>query len=506
MQFLNLFKKKKEAKRTRQQFGSDIVDFIKGYAASDFGTHKASNISAVYACITAICESIAMTPAQVVEYEGDRIVVRDDHPIATILDHHAKSYMDSFIFKETCQGHILEDGSSYSYIVKNRVGEIVELLPLQPDLMEVKQSGSEILYHYKDDINNEPKIYTKDEILHIRNRSKDGIKGRSPLVAAKRTVSFAHHLLEHGTNLFANGAFMSGFLSTDFEFQTDEQRAEFVESFKKILGSQNAGKVGLLEKGATYEANKMNAKDSQFIESKQFSVLEIARIFRMPPHMIQDLAAGASYASIEQQSINFVQYTIKTWATRWEYALTHQLFSEKEKDFAIRFDTNALVKGDLKSMTEAIVSQLKYGLSTINEGREELGKNPTQNPVGNDIFVDQNMRTAGDYDDENAKPADNDIEELARSAFERIRNRELAFFKSKASKEESRVRDFFKNHPQFLTDQLGAIARIAGKELRLQQFIPKYCESLEAVTKQKESAEKNLLPDVTAELSVFMGA
>jgi hypothetical protein len=296
---------------------------------------------------------------------------------------------------------------------------------------------------------------------------------------------------------------MSGMIKVPFEFETDEQRENFVNSFKKVLGSQNAGKVGLLEQGAEWADIKMTAQAAQFMESKRFSVLEIGRIFRMPPHMIQDLSAGASYSSIEQQSINFVQYTIQPWVTRWEMAVTHQLFGDKEKNFAVRGDTSELIRGDLKSRTEAIVAQLKYGLSTINEGREKLGYNPTVNPVGDDIFVDQNMRLAGDYDgqenllEQNQAP----LMQLASQAFSRIRSREKTFFASKKAEIPDEKRKFLAKHPAFLREQLEPIATIARRNKQLDKFVSSYCLSLSELCKDNLV----LADDISSEIKIFMG-
>lgn len=530
MSFLDYFRKKPQKRNLDRYFGGEILSFLREYSSGNVGPQMAANIAAVYACQTAICESFAMIPCQVFKKKKGRSVIDTDHPLSNLLAYEPNPFMDSFGFFETGQLSILDHGATFNYIDRNGVGEIASISPLLADHMEIEIDGNELSFLYSDPDEDQPgkkKKYRASQILHVRNRSKDGITGLSPLTAAAKTVSFAGHLLDHGNSLFSNGAFMSGFLKVPFEFESDEQRKSFVDSFKEILGSQNAGKVGLIESGAEWQDIEMTSKDAQFIESKRFSVTEIARIFRVPPHMIQDLSEGASYSSIEQQSINFVQYTIQPWVTRWEMALRAQLFTEKEKKagYCVRFDVNELIRGDLKSRTEAIVQQLKYGLSTINEGRELLEKNPTDEEVGNQIFVDQNMVKADQVGkepepapepsapapEETPEPSEQDqaIEDLTRQAFQRIRNREIAFFSSQKALEENRKRDFFEKHPDFMNEILRPIAALRGNggEERLKSFTAGYTKQLKELVEktEREGIKRALSGDFSEEKRLFLG-
>ena len=360
----------------------------------------AERIAAAYACKTAIAESFAMLPAHVYEEKGNKKRKVKEHPLWSLLRDGPNPYADSFMFFESSVYSALDCGDSFAHVTKKVSGAITDLMPLPYENISYKMVTNKnglrrLQYKFVDPLTKEPKEYDQDEIFHFRYHSKDGITGQSPIRVAAEVFARGLAHQQHGNRLFQNGAFMSGLLKTAFEFENDDARERFVDSFKKFMGGANAGKVGLLEQGADYTPLQQTNRDAQFLEDEKLNISDIARIYRVPGIIIQVAEAGMSYASIEQLALMWVQYTILPWVKRWEAAIKKQLLMDNgEEDIYVRFNVNSLIRGDLKSRTEAIVQQLQYGLKTINEGRNLLDENPIDSEVGDEVFLSHNLMPA----------------------------------------------------------------------------------------------------------------
>lgn len=372
-------------------FWYTLINGLQKVGNQTVNADSVQRIAAVYACQTAICESVAMLPAIVFSEEDERVKKKlKDHPLFPLLRDAPNKMMDSFEFFESLQQSLLDDGNAYTHILRTKSGKIIELTPLPWEKVEVKVGlNNRLAYEYQDPTG-QTRQYTDREIFHLKYKTKDGLKGRSPVQVVGDTFAFAQSLQQHGNQLFDAGAFMSGFITAPFPFKDDEARKNFMSSFKKYMGAKNAGGFALLEQGTDYKPFSMNNTDAQFIESRQFSVLDIARIYRVPPVMIQVTESGMSYASIEQLAIIWVQNTIQPWVTRYERAIKRQLL-DGDPSLYVRFNVSALIRGDLKSRTESLVQQLQYGLKTINEARSLLDENAIDDPKGDEVFVSHNL-------------------------------------------------------------------------------------------------------------------
>lgn len=355
-------------------------------------SNTAQRIAAVYACCSAICESVAMLPV-VIYSEDDKVKSKvKDHTLYRLLHDQPNELMDSFNFFESMQTQLLDNGNAYAYISRKKSGAITSLMPLEADKMNVKvQANFTLGYEYKDSLGQTRKLTSK-EIFHVKYRTKDGLVGRSPIKVAADVIGYSLSLQEHGSKLFENGAFLSGFLSSPLAFKDDEARERFMNSFKKYMGSVNSGKFALLEQGVDFKPYSMNNMEAQFLEDKKFSVLDIARIYRVPPVMIQVTESGMSYASIEQLAIIWIQYTIQPWVVRYEKAIKTQLLNDVgEENYFARFNVSSLIRGDLKTRTESLVQQLQYGLKTINEARNLLDDNAVDDEIADKILISHNL-------------------------------------------------------------------------------------------------------------------
>jgi len=441
---------------------------------------SAERSASVYACIQGISETIAMLPISIFE-ELDEKTKRAtrDHPVFKLL-RDPNPWNDDFQFMETMQSNLLTHGNCYAHKRIKRSGTIDRLVPLLPERVEVKMIGERLRYTYTDPDSKKHVYYNdekKGEVFHVRHRSADGLLGRSPIRVAADTVGFALGALKHGNNLFENGTFLSGLIKSPHAFKGDDERRQFMNSLKEFINAKNTGGLGLLEQGTEYVPFQMTARDAQFLEAREFSVVDIARLFRMPPVMIQAMDKGMSYASIEQLAIFFVQYTILPWSIRWERAINKQLLgASRNGAFYPKFNIKSLIRGDLKSETEAIVSQLQNGLITLNEARALLDENPHEHEIADEILLQHNLRTADqmlaepeeevepepedDPEIEAVDPDDVEKEDLARDAFRSLFEstiEKLVSTEVRAIKRAIKKKGFYKWADEYYQAHIGTI-------------------------------------------------
>lgn len=318
-----------------------------------------------------------------------------DNPLTPLLRDSPNSLMDSFTFFEMLQDSAVDNGNAFAYIGRTKSKRILSLTPLLYDRMKFKilPSGS-VGYTYSNEDGSRDE-YTQNDIFHLRYRTKDGVTGISPIRAAPEVFGGALAIQTHSNATFENGAFQHGMLKVPFDFDSEEARKNFVDSFKNILGGKNAGKVGLLEKNAEWVKIAQDNVAAQLLGLREHSVLEVCRLLRVPPVFAQVMDKGMAFASVEQFAILFIQYTIQPWVTRWERAIKFQLLNgATNSDRFVRFNINALLRGDLKSRTDAVVAALGAGLKTINEGRHLLDDNRLKDPLADEILFSNNLRPA----------------------------------------------------------------------------------------------------------------
>jgi len=463
---------------------------------------SAKRLASVYSCITVISETIAMLSVNVFEKTDEFSKKKaKDHPLTRLLREEPNRWMDPFTFFELLQRHLLYRGNAYCQKIMNRNGKINELIPLHPSRVEVSfsKTTSELVYLY-----NRPdggkKEFSQQEIFHLRNQSEDGITGRSPIEVVADSIGFGLNLLDHGNAMFANGARPDGLLKVMGTLKDEEAISRLRDQWQSMHGgAQKSGKVAVLEQGTEYEPISMNMRDAQFIEARKFSVEEIARIFRMPPHMIQELSR-ATFSNIEEQSINFIRYTIQPWLKRWEHAISYQLIDKKDRnDLFVRFKTDSLLRGDFKSRSEAYASAIQNGYMSRDEVRSQLDLNPIPENKGEDFLVPLNLGIAGEEPDEEEKPAKEEIDNKAKKekkaapeigdktddlfhfVFTRALTKEANALKRLSKKEQNSypqlLTEFYVTHSKFMSEALGEIADIVTplKSEPLKIFIETYC-------------------------------
>ena len=404
--FIGLFRSRdKPQNRTA---GSSFSFFLGSSAAGkNVNERSAMQMTAVYACVRILSESIASLPVHLYRYnkEGGKEKALD-HPLYYLLHDEPNPEMTSFVFRETLMTHLLLWGNAYAQIIRNGKGEIVSLYPLMPNKMQVdRDDKGQLFYRYQKsteegaDLPNSSVILLPEDVLHIPGLGFDGLVGYSPIAMAKNAIGLAIAAEEFGSKFYANGAAPSGVLEHPGVLKDPSKiRDAWMSQFG---GSANSGKVAVLEEGLKYTPISINPSEAQFLETRKFQIDEIARIFRVPPHMVGDLERS-TFSNIEQQSLEYVKYTLDPWVVRWEQSLSRALFTEDEKkELFFKFNVEGLLRGDYKSRMEGYATARQNGWMSANDIREleNLDRIPEEEG-GNLYLVNGNMlplRTITEY-------------------------------------------------------------------------------------------------------------
>ena len=381
-------------KPTNATSGSSYRFLLGGSTSGKAVTERsAMQMTAVYSCVRILAEAIAGLPLHLYTYKDDGGKEKAiGHPLYLLLHDEPNPEMSSFVFRETLMTHLLLWGNAYAQIIRNGKGEVVALYPLMPNRMTVdRDSSGQLFYSYQMNNTDAPTmkagtvILKPSDVLHIPGLGFDGLVGYSPIAMAKNAIGLAIATEEYGAKFFANGATPGGLLEYPGTVK-DPDRVR--ESWNKgFSGSQNAGKVAILEEGMKYTPISIAPEQAQFLETRKFQINEIARIFRVPPHMVGDLEKS-SFSNIEQQSLEFVKYTLDPWVVRWEQSLSRALFTpEEKKRYFFKFNVEGLLRGDYQSRMNGYATARQNGWMSANDIREleNLDRIPAED--GGDLYL-----------------------------------------------------------------------------------------------------------------------
>ena len=349
--------------------------------------------TAVYACVRILSETIASLPLQVYRYTEGGKAKDTEHVLYTLLHDEPNPDMTSFVFRETLMSHILIWGNAYSQILRDRSGQVIGLYPLLPDQMSVHRSEKGKLYYvynrYEEDNPNFQEkgsiVLSQEEVLHIPGLGFDGLIGYSPIALAKNAVGMTLACEEYGASFFGNGANPGGVLEHPGILKDP---GKVRDSWNAVYqGTRNAHKVAVLEEGMSYKQIGIPPDEAQFLETRKFQINEIARLFRIPPHMVGDLEKS-SFSNIEQQSLEFVKYTLDPWVVRFEQALKKSLLlPEEKKTHFIKFNVDGLLRGDYQSRMNGYAIGRQNGWLSTNDIRELEELNPIPPEEGGDLYL-----------------------------------------------------------------------------------------------------------------------
>jgi HK97 family phage portal protein len=353
----------------------------------------AMQMTAVYSCVRILAEAVAGLPLNLYKYLPDGGKEKSfDHPLYRLLHDEPNPEMSSFVFRETLMTHLLLWGNAYAQIIRNGKGEVVALYPLMPNKMTVDRDQSgQLYYSYNRSSDEAPTmkgstvILKPSDVLHIPGLGFDGLVGYSPIAMAKNAIGLAIATEEYGAKFFANGAAPGGVLEHPGTIKDPQRVRDAWQS--QFGGSANSGKVAVLEEGMKYTPIGISPEQAQFLETRKFQINEIARIFRVPPHMVGDLEKS-SFSNIEQQSLEFVKYTLDPWVIRWEQSFMRRLLTEDEKkQYFVKFNLEGLLRGDYQSRMTGYATARQNGWMSANDIRELENLDLIPAEQGGDLYL-----------------------------------------------------------------------------------------------------------------------
>ena len=354
---------------------------------NSFDTDKALTLTAVWCAIRLLSESVSSLPISVYTKRNNGDKLEDTKsPIYKLIKYKPNYYQNKITFFEFIMLSICTDGNGYAQIVRNNSGTPVQLLCIDPEKVTVVVNNNELFYQV-----NDGRVLDSADMLHIKTITDDGVTGLSPIDQCAKALKWSESLEEFGSTFFSNGAKPSSILQTDRAL-SDTALQRLKNSFNNNYGNlKNSNSTIVLEEGLSFKPISISPEQAQFLSSRQFSIEEVARIFNVPPHLLKDLSKS-SVNNIEMQSQEFVTYTLMPYITRIEEEMNLKLFRTNElgKTF-VEFNVNGLLRGDVKSRTEAYKTAITNGYMSINEVRQKENMNSIEG--GDKHFMQMNMTT-----------------------------------------------------------------------------------------------------------------
>ncbi len=355
--------------------------------------HSALQIATVYACVRLLAESMASLPLHLYKTSDDGINSEKatEHPLYKILYRQPNKEMTKFSFIEAMMTHLLLWGNAYAFIERNGKNEVMSLYPLLPEYMEVDRVNNDLVYTYHaytDEVPgkaNTDFYFRRDQILHIPGMGFNGLVGFSPIAMQKNGLGNAIAVDKYGNEFFKNGGQLRGVLTMPGTVKDPKRLREQWEA--AYGGNSSIYRTAILEEGMTYQPVSLPPEDSQFLTTKKFNVEEICRIFRVPPHLVQSLDK-ASYASIEEQGIDFATYTLAPWVERFEEGIIKDVLIREEQDiYYPKFNMDGLQRGNYQGRTAAYNIGRSGGWLSANDIRRLENMNPISEEDGGDLVL-----------------------------------------------------------------------------------------------------------------------
>jgi len=374
--------------------GDPVVASWFGGAATASGQSvnpdKAMSSPWVYACVGVLAETLASVPWNV--YKNLKPTGRDvdrGHHLWGVLHDQPNHWQTSFEFREMMMGHITLRGNAYAEIIPTGGNPVSELIPLHPDRVRPFRAPDKSIAYDHQPLIGPRRIILQHEMFHIRARSQDGLVGLSPIQLHRETIGEDFAAQEYGARFWANDATPRGIIKHPQHFKDDESAERFRKSWQEAHTGINRHKTAVLEDGMEYQAMGLSRADAEYIEDRKFTGLQIARIYRVPPHMI-GILDRATFNNIEHLTLGFVKFTMRPWFVRWEQAAKRDLFTTAgQLTHVNEFLVDGLLRGDTKARRELYHGAILDGWMDRNEVRAKENLNPREGL--SDLLIPMNM-------------------------------------------------------------------------------------------------------------------
>ena len=374
-----------------------LFQYLPSKTGQNVNPDTALQSSAVYACVRVLAETMASLPLMVYKRKDKGKDVADSHELYFLLHDMPNPFQTSFEFREMAMGHLCLRGNFFAFKEMTKGGDILRIWPLHPAHMQVRrEKGGQVIFQYADPISGRTEIIPNDLIWHIKGLSADGILGLSPISLAREAIGQHLTQMDYAARLYSNSPHMAGVIKTPGNLK-DEQQERLRKQFVTATTGDNAFLPPVMSGGLEWVNIGMNNEDAQFIESMNFSIEDIARIFRVPTVLIQHPDKTSTYASAEQFFLSFVTHTIRPWAVRWEQSANKDLLSERDrKRYFVEYNLDGLLRGDLESRYRAYSIGIQWGFLSPNDIRERENMNPRSDDGGDAYLRPLNMQPSNE--------------------------------------------------------------------------------------------------------------
>lgn len=363
-------------------------------------THESAiRLSVVLACVRVLGESIGSLPLGMFRRlpNGDK-ESQPDHPLYDLLHDRANDEHTAVEFREMMAAHAALRGTAYAEIIPGRRGPVDQLIPIHPDEIrpvKVRAEGQDrASWQYEVRRTGEPtRRLLRSELFIVRALaiSRDTPEGIDPIMHEAESIGTGLAAARYGASFFANDARPSGVLKHPGTFKDEQSRNMFVKAWRRAFGAGGRRHgTAVLEHGMEYQQLGVTPEQAQFLETRKYSDVEIARIFRVPPHMV-GILDRATWSNMEQQALEFVTYTLTPWLVRWEQAIKRDLITGRQ--FFAEHNVAALLRGDTAARFQAYSTARQWGWLSVNEIRRMENMNRIDN--GDDYLQPLNMVPAG---------------------------------------------------------------------------------------------------------------
>lgn len=366
--------------------------------------------SAFWNAVNLISGTVSSLPLHLMQQNGKEKQRAASNPLYKVLHDAPNPYMSAMSLRETMMAHILTWGNGYAEIVRNAYGEAKELWPIPPSRVKGMEVRNDRIW-YEIRVDSASIWLPREQILHIPGLGYDGWTGYSVVAMARKSLGLGMAMETFGSQFFGNGTH-PGVIVSHPNSLNDVSYTNLKKSLTETYsGLGNSHRLMLLEDGMKIEKLGISNEDSQFLESRQFQIPEVARWFNLPPHKLKDLTKS-SFNNIESEQISFVTDSILPWLVRLEQNYNMQLLTKRQRDaenLYFKHIVEGLLRGDAKSRAEFYQIMINIGAMTRNEVREKEDLNPDPNPLADELFIMTNMWPLSQYQEYLQKFAANGV-------------------------------------------------------------------------------------------------
>ena len=351
-------------------------------------TSNATRFATVYACINVLRDDIAKLPWKSYRQTKTAIEKDNDSDVARVLNMRPNRFMNPFVYKKLIVTDVCTYGNHYSYILFDKNGEIDELIPLDPSNVQIIVDRNTRKYAYRANYRQQQVDFLPHEIYHVKALSKDGIVGLSPLQSVRQQMATMDIATNYNKNMVEAGGAPQGILEVESVLNSEAKK-----KIRDEWGRTNSNeKIAVVDLGLKYKQIGISQQDMQFLEMMKFSQQQIAAIFKVPLHKINDLT-NATYTNIEHQSLDYVKNTLQPWVTQLEEEANFKLYTEKQrkKGYYCKFNMDSELRGDSESRAKVQQINLSYGMKSLNEIRAQNEDSPYTSPLADEPLMTLNL-------------------------------------------------------------------------------------------------------------------